>query len=119
MQNFNTELSALAVKTANSSFSAIGELSRLIAIYGDKKEVKNAWVSACETNGLVKATSTDYWSIATFYKGIFSSYQDAKNAGIKSILARLEAIGIKSVKTAKSYKVAFGKCETFSDSLKG
>lgn len=82
MQNFNTELSALAVKTANSSFSAIGELSRLVSIYGDKKEVKLCWVKACEDNGLVKATSTDYWSLATFQKIFLQVIRMQKTLGL-------------------------------------
>jgi len=117
--SYQTELSVLAVKTANSSFSAIAELSKIIACYGDKKEVKICWVENCENNGLVRATSTDYWTLAMFFKGIFASYQDAKNAGIKAIASRFESIGITSIKTAKSYKIAFSKVIAFSDSLKG
>jgi len=117
--SYQTELSTLAVKTANSSFSAIAELSKIIACYGDKKEVKNHWIDCCENNGLVKATASDYWILATFFQGVFTSYQDAKNSGIKAIAARFEAIGITSIKTAKSYKIAFNKVLAFGDSLKG
>ena len=117
--SYQTELSVLAVKTANSSFTAIAELSKIIACYGDKKEVKICWLECCENNGLVRATASDYWTLAMFFKGIFASYQDAKNAGIKAIVVRFESIGITSIKTAKSYKIAFSKVIAFSDSLKG
>ena len=65
--SYQNELSVLAVKTANSSFSAIAELSKIVACYGDKKEVKTHWLECCESNGLVRATSSDYWILATIF----------------------------------------------------
>ena len=105
--SYQTELSALAIKSANGSFTNIVELSKILAIFGTKKEVKTCWVESCEDNGLLKATANDYYSLASIVGGlVIVDYKDAKASSVTVLKARLDDIGVTSVKTLKAYKKA-------------
>ena len=105
--SYQTELATLAVKTANGSFTNIVELSKILAVFGTKKEVKTCWIENCESNGLLKATANDYYSLAGIVGGlVIVDYKDAKASSVTVLKTRLDDIGVTSVKTLKTYKKA-------------
>ncbi len=118
-KTFQIELAELAIKASSASFITVGELSRLIAIYGNQKQIKNYWQETCENNGLAKATASDYWSIASFFsERLFESHKDARTSNAKGIALRLGSLGLKSLANGKAFKVAFNKVTDFSKALK-
>ena len=116
--SYQTELSSLAVKTANGSFSNIVELSKILAVFGTKKEVKLCWVENCENNGLLQSTANDYYALAVIVGSlVIKDYKDAKASSVTILKARLDAIGVTSIKTLKTYKSAQKECAILVQSL--
>ena len=116
--SYQSELSSLAIKTANGSFSNIVELSKILAVFGTKKEVKICWVENCENNGLLKSTANDYYSLALIVGDlVIKDYKDAKASSVTILKARLDAIGVTSIKTLKTYKSAQKECAILVQSL--
>ena len=86
--SYQSELSSLAIKTANGSFSNIVELSKILAVFGTKKEVKLCWVENCENNGLLQSTANDYYALAVIVGSlVIKDYKDAKSSSV-TILSR-------------------------------
>ena len=115
---YQTELSAIAIAIANSSFSNVAKLARLVAIYGDKKEVKVCWANVCENNGLSSSTSKDYWTLAVAFGFMFTDYQATRELQVKQTEAKFSGLGITSLKTMKTYKICASKLLSFESSLK-
>ena len=116
--SYQTDLAAIAIAIANSSFSNVAKLARLVAIYGDKKEVKVCWAEVCENNGLASSTSKDYWTLAVAFGFMFTDYQATRDLQVKQTEAKFSDLGITSLKTMKTYKVLASKLLGFESSLK-